>query len=266
MSTWTGHRRAFTLMELLVVVGIIGILVAILVPALAMAKSYAALAACKSNVANLAKANNVYAESEGAYILAAEDMMGDNTKRWFGERDEVNGEFTPGGLATYMPGLSVGACPLFDQVLDTAGQDAAFEAGCGAYGYNDMYIGRRKGDYTRSATPAQVTNGAETVMFADCAYLRDGEMMAYSFTHAPMWVPARKWGSKGPNPPIHFRHGGKAAVGWADGHATAEELSYSGAYSVTNDVSSGAVQDLELGWFGRQYDSLPDANYLFDLD
>ncbi len=253
-------------MELLVVVGIIGVLVGILVPALGIAKSYATLAACKSNVAGLAKANNVYAESEEAFILAAEDMMGDNTKRWFGERDEINGEFTPGALADYLPGLAVAACPVFEEELDVAGQDAAFEAGCGAYGYNDVYLGTRRGSYTRSASPWHVTNAAETVMFADCAYLQNGDMMAYSFTHAPRWVPERKWGAKGPNPPIHFRHDGKATVGWADGHATAEVLTYTGAYSGTGEVSAEDVKDAELGWFGRYYDSLPDANYLFDLD
>ncbi len=259
------RREGFTLMELLVVVVIIGILVGILVPALAMARQFAQLAACKSNLNSLVKANAVYAESEGTYAVAAADMMGANNQRWFGQRDEANGEFEPGGLSTFMPGLSVKACPSFDGVYSDAGQDAAFEAGCGAYGYNDIYIGRRGADYSRATTPTRVENPSETVMFADCAYLRNGEMMAYSFTHAPMWYPERRFGASRPNPPIHFRHGGKAAVGWADGHASAEEMTYTGEYSFTDDVPEDYVKERELGWFGRQYDSLPDANYLFDL-
>jgi prepilin-type N-terminal cleavage/methylation domain-containing protein/prepilin-type processing-associated H-X9-DG protein len=54
-------RRAFTLIEILVVIGIIAILAGILVPVLARARSSARSTACKSNLSQIAKAVQMYA-------------------------------------------------------------------------------------------------------------------------------------------------------------------------------------------------------------
>jgi prepilin-type processing-associated H-X9-DG protein len=268
------------LLELLVVIGIIGVLVGILAPALAWAMHGAKLTACQSNIGSLVKANQVYAsENRGFFVLASEDMGSTDLKRWFGTREDPNSAFEPtgGSLSSYMPGLKIKACPLFEGANEDAGQDGAFEAGCGAYGYNDLYIGGSYGLYKDRREMAKDRSqraqtlsarlddlNGDVVMFADTAYFRDGEMMAYSFTHAPKWVPASSYGS--PNPTTHFRHRGLASIGWADGHATAEEMTYSGDYSGTADLSAASVGDIGLGWFGQQYETLPDANYLFDRE
>jgi prepilin-type N-terminal cleavage/methylation domain-containing protein/prepilin-type processing-associated H-X9-DG protein len=57
----TKRSRGFTLIELLVVMGIIGVLMALLFPALQKAKELAASTDCKNNLMNLAKAMLVYA-------------------------------------------------------------------------------------------------------------------------------------------------------------------------------------------------------------
>lgn len=62
------HRRAFTLIEVLVVVATIGLLVAILVPSLSRAREQARRAACASNQKQLMAAVHMYASKYGGYV------------------------------------------------------------------------------------------------------------------------------------------------------------------------------------------------------
>jgi prepilin-type processing-associated H-X9-DG protein len=84
-------------------------------------------------------------------------------------------------------------------------------------------------------------------MFADAAYLKGSgtkaKLIEYSFAEPPRFASGGN-----PWPSIHFRHRGRAAVAWCDGHVSAETLARSGERWTGH----------QLGWFG------PDDNALFD--
>lgn len=273
------HRRGFTLIELLIGVGIVGVLLAILIPAVHRATASARLVRCAANLRGLHQANSLYAESNrGSYVRAAADMFGPvNRQRWHGVRKRATEPFDPAlsPLAAYLGGDGrMQQDPAFAPTVQTAEQ-GAFEAGCGGYGYNHAYIGARadrfglgQRAFSTSARTAEVGRPAETVMFADTAYLvgldAASGMMAYSFAEPPLHVgiagvPAGA-GPLRPNPSLHFRHSGRANTGWADGHVAARGMSFSGPYITHGQAGAEQAKAAGLGWFG------PEDNSLFDLD
>jgi len=127
--------RAFTLVELLVVIGIIAVLVAILLPALNKARNQALTTQCLSNlrqigqgVVNYATENNGYIVPDG-YVTAAEG----NVNSW--ETLLINGGYVPhsdlpSGASSAIPPFtnSVFYCPVgLSDMLSTGKPTAAFD-------------------------------------------------------------------------------------------------------------------------------------------
>lgn len=76
-ATWHRALRAFTLVELLVVIGIIALLLAVLLPAINMAREHAATTACLSNLRQIGQAILSYAGDNKDAIIPA-DLRGDD--------------------------------------------------------------------------------------------------------------------------------------------------------------------------------------------
>lgn len=264
------HNPAFTLIELLVVISIIALLISILVPALSKAKAQARKAVCSSNIRQLIFANSGYAvENNDCYVPAAKNIM-TNLHRWHGQRIDDQSPFDPrlSPLRKYLGDGEVKLCPEFRKYYTDAGQDANFEAGCGGYGYNDQYIGGRLDvmDYSSAcnstARSSQVRHPTETIMFADSAYLKniDGTLtlIEYSFIHPPIWAnyvndlasfPAGY--EPRPDPTIHFRHLGKANLGWTDGHVSSQpSLEPTAGYQTDPSITPEILKQFHIGWFG----------------
>jgi prepilin-type N-terminal cleavage/methylation domain-containing protein len=89
---------AFTLIELLVVIAVIGVLVALLVPALGSAKAHAQRISCVSNLKQFGLASQLYAADYLDHLLPNMDgvniPLGPNwVKGWLGLPGPVRGEF-----------------------------------------------------------------------------------------------------------------------------------------------------------------------------
>ncbi len=219
---------AFTLIELLIVVAIVGILAAMLLPALNGALEAARSTECKSNLRQLFLATTMYAHfNDGCYPPSSWDINGRNLHRWHGVRRSRGEafEFDGSPLYPYLKVKRIKACPSFKRYL------TGFERGCGGYGYNDSFVGSGRGVIGDGGNlPAKVSaisNPVETVLFADCAFLGgsgEGELIEYSFVTEPVY---KRWGGTPSTPTVHFRHRGGANVVWCDGHVSSEPMGWS---------------------------------------
>ena len=256
-------KKAFTLVELLVVMAVIALLLGILIPALGAARSQGKAIVCKNNLQQLVLANSGYAiENDGCYVLAAPDIWTTNNQRWHGVRADWDSPFDwhKSPLVSYFSGGGVKECPQMVNFRKGEPSDFDYEDGCGGYGYNMTYIGSRIWERNaaenckRPTKNTEIAVSGQTVMFADCAMARkDGGsvyFIEYSFAEPPFNGLDYAW------PSIHFRHRGKANVGWADGHISSEKMT---KFSVLIDNSRINSADVMLGWFG------PIDNSLFDL-
>lgn len=183
--------RGFTLVELLVVIGIIAVLLGVLMPALAGARSQGRAVACLSNVRQIAVASIMYAQETRRFVAY---VGGPRPK----DRKELLYPYLLQGRRNGdTAGDQVWHCPANGR----AGEEAS-------YGFNTRLNGVR---ITR------VRRASETVALCD-AGLKDAPALAPSLaTHCWSPMTAASASSCRPN---HLRHPRQTvSVGFVDGHA-----------------------------------------------
>jgi prepilin-type N-terminal cleavage/methylation domain-containing protein/prepilin-type processing-associated H-X9-DG protein len=115
------HKHAFTLVELLVVIGIIALLISILLPALSKARKAANTIKCSSNLRSITQAMMIYASQNKGFILGSA-----NTTGAFLFKAPYGTGTAPG--STSCPGIN-GITDWQTPVLDTLGVHIPYSAG-----------------------------------------------------------------------------------------------------------------------------------------
>ena len=210
------RRSAFTLVELLVAIAVVGILAALLFPALERSRDAARTAACASNLRQLAAAALSYAGEHRGQFPWGMRIEGGEMACW----DFVvgaDGAARPGLIWDHVPGEDakrVLQCPAFlGGAANWSGDPFT------GYNYNCSYVGKVEGDPGARAAPAllsQVEDPARTALFGDGQYAGG----ANKFMRAPVREKAfdgsgsgvREAGTQG------FRHRGRTNVAFCDGH------------------------------------------------
>jgi len=236
-------KKAFTLVELLVVISIIAMLMAILAPAVVGAHRQAKRIYCLNNLRQLALAADSYAQNNNDYYPIAQYWQIDGPTMY-----EYNWDFTEiteNGQSRIAPGLlwegqtveSVHQCPSYKR-SDNWSNDPYI-----GYNYNTSYIGHGQGEnvtgtYTGSVItnptlplfsivmPAKITQVKKPV---SCALFGDGQWSggANKFMRSPWpwdgdynFSGIRKAGTQG------YRHNKMTNVAWCDGHAGSQKELY----------------------------------------
>src|ERR1700677_5013052 len=123
------HRHAFTLVEVLVVIAIIGVLAALLLSALSSAKASSQESVCLGNLRQLQIAFQIYATDNGGYLaqnisLVQEPLSSFGTNSWvYGNMKNVNNATNTlliknGELFPYTPQSATYHCPADTTVDD----------------------------------------------------------------------------------------------------------------------------------------------------
>jgi prepilin-type processing-associated H-X9-DG protein/prepilin-type N-terminal cleavage/methylation domain-containing protein len=233
-STGRGDRNAFTLVELLVVIGIIAVLIGILLPTLANARESAKSLQCLSNLRQLGVAAQIYSVNyRGSYPPAYySSRVGMITYSY-------NWDFTVvTDLSTGKRSLEIGLlwmgktdaqiqqCPSFEGNSNTLLDPYT------GYNYNTSFIGH--GDFETSpgvlVRPARVTevrHPTTTALFGDGQWKSGAD----KFMRAPVPNPldphsAAVAGTQG------YRHRSRTNVAFADGHAESVKDLYTAGATV----------------------------------
>jgi prepilin-type N-terminal cleavage/methylation domain-containing protein len=201
-------RRGFTLVELLVVIGIIALLIAILMPALQRARDQAMRTQCMSNVRQLTIGWLQYASENHFKIMSSNTGDPDKYADWIGAGN-TEAAITSGKLYPYIKTTKVYHCPA----------DSGFHLW--TYSISNFMCGEDGGGSLKVVKSLnQVKHSSETFVFTEENDMRS-DVSGYnqnSFMVLPP-APTAKLGQEGHwiDFPANFHKG--CTISFVDGHA-----------------------------------------------
>jgi prepilin-type processing-associated H-X9-DG protein/prepilin-type N-terminal cleavage/methylation domain-containing protein len=224
--------RAFTLVELLVVITMIAILAGLLLPVLTSSKASAWRADCVSNLRQLGVACRLYWDENNndcfQWYYGARGATNNGQTYWFGwlqngAETERAYDLSAGALYPYLSDSRVRLCPSLGYAL-TLFKLKAEGAVC-SYGYN-IYLAPSNTEVIVSINRAG--HPSDTVLFGDAAQVNDFQPPASpSNPLIEEWYYldlATNFTGRSYYPNGHFRHSQKANAVFCDGHVAAERM------------------------------------------
>jgi len=148
----TRRRRggaAFTLVELLAVITVIGVLTSLLAPALAQARQQGKRAGCLNNLRQVGLATHLYADESGSYPPA----WVDSTTRWM----DLIKPFIEKSSGVYL-------CPADRKRVAVAWDPEIFLS----YGMNTFRFGDQDACFWYGVKAQRIRQPSEVIIFADC--------------------------------------------------------------------------------------------------
>ena len=223
--------NAFTLVELLIVVAILGVLAALLFPALNQSKHSVWRAQCENNLRQLGLAAQMYcSDNAGNFFYYRFNAVNGGQTYWFGwlgpgQDEQRPFDLTLGALYPYLNGSDVRLCPALCFKMTQFKLKATNSVLC-SYGCN-RYLAPLNTNLS-AVNISKIQHPTETAAFADAAEIDDFlppasklNPLLEEFYYVDLET---NYGSANNYPNGHFRHRQKAGVAFADGHVGLETM------------------------------------------